>query len=117
MKNILTIMMFFGLMFTLNAQTAKKNKNAKHDVHVEGVCGMCKKRIESAAFGVKGVKSATWDQNTQQLALIVNERVTDLETVEKAIAAVGHDTENFKAEDKVYDELPGCCKFKEVAPH
>jgi len=32
--------------------------------------------------------------------------------VEKAIAAVGHDTENHSAPDDVYEALPGCCLYE-----
>lgn len=30
----------------------------------------------------------------------------------KKIAAVGHDTEKFEADDKVYEKLPGCCLYE-----
>ena len=35
-----------------------QNKNAKASVEVDGVCMMCKKRIEKASLKTKGVKSA-----------------------------------------------------------
>ena len=31
---------------------------------------------------------------------------------EKKIAAVGHDTEKYLADDKVYEKLPGCCHYE-----
>jgi periplasmic mercuric ion binding protein len=34
-----------------------------------------------------------------------------LEDIEKSIAAVGHDTQNFSSEISVYKKLPGCCKY------
>jgi Cu(I)/Ag(I) efflux system membrane fusion protein len=37
---------------------------------------------------------------------------TSLDTISKAISKVGHDTEKDKAGDKVYNALPGCCKYR-----
>ena len=36
----------------------KKSKNKKVEFKVAGNCEMCEKRIEKAAYSVKGVKSA-----------------------------------------------------------
>lgn len=99
-------------LFSLSGEAQEiKNKNAKHEVEVLGNCGMCKKRIEKAAFGVSGVRSANWDSRTQKLTLILNEEKSSLEKVEKAIAEAGHDTENAKATQADYDNLHGCCKY------
>ena len=32
--------------------------------------------------------------------------------IQKKIAEVGHDTEKYSADDKVYENLPGCCHYK-----
>ena len=32
--------------------------------------------------------------------------------IQKAVAKVGHDTDMHKAEDKVYNALPGCCLYE-----
>ena len=110
MKNLVFIVLvaLFGL--TATAQE-KKNKNAKHDIEVKGNCDMCKKRIEKAAFGVKGVKSAEWHSDDQTLHLILNEEKTSALEVQKAVAQVGHDTKDVKAPQKTYDELHGCCQY------
>ncbi len=80
-------------------------------VKVYGNCGMCEDRIEEAAGQLDGVKLADWDTETKMLHLEYNaDKVTVME-VEKAIAAVGHDTENQTAPDHVYNELPGCCLY------
>jgi Cu(I)/Ag(I) efflux system membrane fusion protein len=81
-------------------------------LQVKGSCEMCKKRIEKAAGGVKGVTSASWDQESQTLHLNYNPEKTSLEAISKAIAKAGHDTEKNKAEDKAYKALPACCKYR-----
>jgi len=35
-----------------------------------------------------------------------------LNTISKALAAVGHDTDRHKADDAVYEALPGCCHYR-----
>ena len=72
---------------------------------------MCKERIEKAAISVKGVKYASWDIPSGQLRLVYNGLKTNLDSVEKQIAASGHDTENHKAIVEIYDQLPACCQY------
>ncbi|WP_298221185.1 heavy-metal-associated domain-containing protein [Flavobacterium sp.] len=110
MKNIVMIMclVFVGL----SAQAQQKNKNAKYAIEVNGNCEQCKKRIEKAAYSVSGVKSASWDVETHQLSLILNEEKTSILDVKKAIAKVGHDTDEVKATDDVYQKLHSCCLYE-----
>ncbi len=75
-----------------------------------GDCGQCESRIEKAANSIKGVKLADWNKQSQLLTVKVDESVSE-ETIQKAVAAVGHDTPKFKAPDKVYNALPKCCKY------
>ena len=75
MKNVIMVLLVTFLSFAAQAQD-KKNKNAKYEIEVSGNCEHCKKRIEKAAFGVSGVKSATWDVGTHKLSLILNEEKT-----------------------------------------
>ncbi|WP_430615038.1 heavy-metal-associated domain-containing protein [Flavobacterium sp. JP2137] len=110
MKNIILATIAGLLSLTTFAQE-KPNKNAKETIAVKGNCEMCKKRIEKAAFSVKGVRSAVWFSDNQQLELLINETKTDAKKVQKAIAEIGHDTEAFKAEQKDYDALHGCCQY------
>lgn len=112
MKKILLIVMTFVLTISLHAQ--KKNKNAKVTIEVDGVCMMCKKRIETAALKTKGVKFATWDVKTHQLLMIIDERKTDVTSIQKNIALVGHDTRAVKATDAAYDSVHPCCKYREA---
>ncbi|WP_347373059.1 heavy-metal-associated domain-containing protein [Aequorivita sp. Q41] len=109
MKKVLAILVFVFIGATGFAQ----NKNAKATIEVDGVCGMCKERIEKASIKAKGVKSASWDLDTHQLSLIYNETKTDLATIQQSIADSGHDTQDIKAEDAVYNEIDPCCKYRD----
>jgi copper chaperone CopZ len=80
------------------------------NIKVWGNCETCEARIEKAAK-VNGVTNATWDSKNQMLALVYDPSKTNSDDIQKKIAAVGHDTEKFKADDKAYAKLPGCCQY------
>jgi Cu(I)/Ag(I) efflux system membrane fusion protein len=80
-------------------------------ITVHGNCGMCKTRIEEAAKSLDGVLIAEWDSDSQMLHLEFSSDMVSTMDVEKAIVAVGHDTENHSAPDDVYEALPGCCLY------
>jgi periplasmic mercuric ion binding protein len=113
MKKIGIIILSSLFSLSMMAQE-KKSKNKKVEFRVAGNCEMCEKRIEKAAFSVKGVKSADWQADQEAIYLIIDETKCSKEAVAKAIAAVGHDTEFSKATDKVYDGLHGCCKYERM---
>jgi Cu(I)/Ag(I) efflux system membrane fusion protein len=73
---------------------------------------MCKERIESTAKSISGVTNASWNSKDKILGLQINALQTNSEAIQKAIAAVGHDTEKYKAPDEVYKKLPECCLYR-----
>jgi Cu(I)/Ag(I) efflux system membrane fusion protein len=73
---------------------------------------MCRERIENAAISVTGTAAATWNSDTGILSVDFNPEITDMITIQKAIAKVGHDTELFKADDVTYKSLPECCHYR-----
>lgn len=109
MKNSILIGIFF-----LGILSYAQNKNAKATLDVDGICLMCKARIEKAALTTKGVKSAVWNVKTHDLKLIFDERKTDLKTIQNNITAVGHDTKEQKATDEAYSTVHPCCKYRDI---
>ena len=81
---------------------------------VYGNCEMCKTRIEKAAK-IDGVKKADWNVETKMLTITYDGHKVKLDDIQKSIAAVGHDTQNYSAEAAVYKKLPGCCKYDRKA--
>lgn len=108
MKNIVVI-----AVMLIASLTFSQNKNAKASMEVDGVCLMCKERIEKACYKTKGVKSAIWDVKTHELKLIYDERKTNLKTIQQNIANVGHDTKELKATDEAYNSVHPCCKYRD----
>ncbi len=104
------MMLIVGLLFigmtSLFAEGGKVEK-----ITVYGKCGMCKTRIEKAAKSVEGVAKASWDATENVLTVKYDAGTTTVLEIEQAIAKIGHDTKNVKADDKVYDNLHGCCKY------
>ena len=109
MKKIVLVTLVMILGMTSYAQ----NKNAKASLEVDGVCLMCKERIEKAAIKTKGVKSAVWNVETHELSLIFDERKTDVAAISENIVAVGHDTKELKATDEAYSTVHPCCRYRD----
>lgn len=116
MKKLILVLLVSLVGFSIQAQekTLKKSKNKEVIIKAAGNCEMCEKRIEKAAFSVKGVKSAEWHVDCQDIHVIIDENKCTKEDVAKAIANVGHDTDLVKASDKVYEEMHGCCKYERL---
>ena len=113
MKTIVLLVLACLFSLTMVAQE-KKSKNKKVVIKVAGNCGMCEKRIEKAAYTVKGVKNAEWHVDCQDIHLVIDETKCSADDVAKAIAAVGHDTGTIKADDAVYEKLHGCCNYERM---
>jgi membrane fusion protein, copper/silver efflux system len=103
---------------------AKQEVNTKHTsqksiqkaqvetFNVMGNCEMCKERIENAVRSVKGVSSAIWNIQTGKIQVEFNANETSTDTIQRALAKVGHDTEKYKADDETYRKLPDCCLYR-----
>ncbi|MDD4610068.1 MAG: heavy-metal-associated domain-containing protein [Bacteroidaceae bacterium] len=96
----------------MQQQTMQSKKGTHAMLKVDGECGMCKVKIEKAALGVKGVKTAFWDMKKHVLHLDYDAKTANVAAISKAIAAVGYDTEKDTATDAAYKKLPGCCKYR-----
>jgi Cu(I)/Ag(I) efflux system membrane fusion protein len=78
---------------------------------VRGNCTMCKATIEKAANSVNGVASAFWDVDKKKIDVTFNSEKTNEMAIQKAIAAVGYDTEDFTSDSIAYQNLPSCCLY------
>ena len=114
-KYIILLSVSLLLSFSLSAQD-KKKKVETAEFKVKGVCNMCKERIENAAL-IKGVKFTEWNKETDVLKVIYNAKKTNLETIHKAVAEVGHDTNKVKGNDEAYHKIPKCCAYRDNNAH
>ena len=96
---------------TVEAQKMSKTTKAKFEV--DGVCTMCKDRIEKTVMLTKGVKFASWNVDTKELYCIFNNKKTSAMAIKQALAAAGHDTKEVKATKEAYDSLDICCRYRD----
>ncbi len=116
MKFIKYVVMFY-MVFPGMVSYSQNKKPPSLDTAVTfkvfGACEQCKDRIENIVKG-KGVKNAIWDVNTKQLSIEYNPSVISLEKIQNKIVSVGHDLENKKSKNVVYNALPQCCHYREM---
>lgn len=108
-STIIALALVLGSAVTNEAQ-AQKFQEA--EFHVDGVCDMCKKRIEDAAL-VKGVRIAEWNKEAKSLKVTYHTKKASVEEIQQAVANAGHDTEGVKAPDEAYAEIPECCRYRD----
>lgn len=106
-KIILGTLLFFSVLFS--AQNLSKAQ-----FQVKGNCDMCKDRIETAAKAA-GATAARYSLDTHLLTVELQNSVS-ADHILKKIADVGHDNEKYRAEDSVYNKLPGCCLYDRESP-
>ncbi len=114
LKLFLVALIAITVSATTSAQVTDHSKmvmTKTETIKVAGKCEMCKARIEKAAK-VDGVTKAVWSDKTKLLTLVYNPMKVKSDDIQKQIAAVGHDTPKYKATDKAYNALPGCCKYR-----
>lgn len=107
----LLFVVFISLPTFGSEESKKEATPGEAEFTVLGMCGMCKDRIERAAYSVRGVRFAQWDQEEQLLSVRYRPNRTNQEEIERAVAKVGHDTENFLTDEETYKNLHHCCVY------
>lgn len=95
-------------LLTFSAQAQNKTADT---LWVDGICGMCKDRIENA-LDVKGVWVAEWNIDTRQLYVVYKDSKISKEEISTILNAAGHDTEISKATDAQYHTVHKCCLYR-----
>jgi copper chaperone CopZ len=110
-KLLFVAVLVMAIGVSAQAQTGTKISGPKTEsFKVSGACGMCKTRIEKTAKE-SGATTAEWDAKAQKVTVSYDPAKTNVDALSKKLASVGHDTEKYKADDKVYAALPGCCHY------
>ncbi|MAY82999.1 MAG: ATPase [Flavobacteriales bacterium] len=114
MKKLIAIILCVWSINTIAQEESNKNI-AETTFEVDGVCEMCKKRIENAVMRAPGVKLAEWNVETHMLKVVYKPSKVNEDELHAAVNAVGHDTEKQKAEDEVYEQIHKCCHYRDEA--
>ncbi len=102
----LTIVFLLGMIFTSQSYAQKVDS-----IFAKGNCEHCKERIEHSISKLNGVKKVTWETASGTVICEYDSTLITNDAIQKEIARVGHDTKKYRAEDKVYRNLPACCKY------
>jgi copper chaperone CopZ len=117
MNYLLSVVFLTVFSFSGFAQDEALPKVKTDSLKVEGVCGMCKNRIEEAVNLSKGVKSCSWNEDTKMLSVTYKTKKTSIEEIAQALADAGHDNSLIKATDKEYSKIHKCCRYREMDSH
>ncbi|MFT6166718.1 MAG: copper chaperone CopZ [Vicingaceae bacterium] len=96
----------------LSEKVVLANDSTVEEFKVYGNCGMCKKTIEGSLKDEESIYSAVWNKETKMIEVNYNEDAISLDEIKKKIAEVGYDTEEYRATEETYKELPGCCQYE-----
>ena len=101
------------LLPALNSSAQLENQRTD-TVRISGNCGMCERTIEKAG-SEKGVSAVDWDMDSGIAVVSYDSTRTTIDAILQRVADAGYDNERFRAPDKVYDNLHGCCQYDRAA--
>jgi len=103
--------MVIGVTISAQSQGHMNMTTTKTEtLKVWGNCDECKARIEKTVKA-EGATSADWNMKTKILTVTFDPAKTNVDSFSKRLAAVGHDTEKYRADDKAYKALDACCQY------
>ncbi len=111
MKNIASIVVvILAIVFAPVNVSAQKSKLDTVNIKTSAECDMCKTKLEKEIGVMKGVKSVNLDLTTQVVTVVYNGSKTDVTKIKQAIANIGYDADEVKANNRAQKKLPACCK-------
>lgn len=112
MKTLKIILIILtSLTCSMGVSQEKKKKIIEINFIVDGICDMCKDRIEGA-LDVKGIKFSEWNEDTHNCTVVYKSKKITEKEIHQLIANVGHDTDSIKATDETYNNIHHCCKYR-----
>jgi mercuric ion binding protein len=117
MKHIVssTLLLLLFSLISINLYAVEGNKTkqkpAKVSIKTTAQCNMCKKKIEAQVKNITGVEKAVLAVGNGIIKVQFNPNTTNADNIRKAIAEIGYDADNFKADVNAYNSLPACCKL------
>lgn len=99
------------LCAVISFTAAAQKKNLQTDTFkVLGTCEQCKNRIEKT-LSTFGTYDADWVIETNMLTVSYDSTKLTISKIQQKLASIGHDTEEFQADDNIYKSLPMCCHY------
>lgn len=110
MKTLQVFLLFVIISLSFSAAAQTKTETFA----VSGECGMCKKKIETAAKAA-GATYAVWNVDSKKITVKYNHASSSAAKIQQGIAGAGYDTHAAKASDSAYNSLHECCKYERTA--
>ena len=103
--------MFFPL--SICAQTNKHEKAVIQTSYICAtceMCGTCGPLFQKNLLKIKGFRMFEVDKEKNTIIVYYNGKKTNLELIKNAIANIGYDADEVKANPQAREELYDCCK-------
>jgi periplasmic mercuric ion binding protein len=114
-KSLMLLFLVFTLSFTASAQQ-KKPITVK--IQTPGaLCDECKRRIEEYMKYEEGVTKVVVYPHSKYTQVTYLADRTNVENIKTAIANIGYDADDVKANEEAYKKLPKTCKKPEDGGH
>ncbi len=101
----------FGIQATVMPKTKVVN------IKTSAVCESCKKRIEKGLSQETGVVESLLNLNSKQVKIKYDPAKTSDAQLRQAIANMGYNADDVKANAEAYHKLPACCQKPGVCAH
>lgn len=101
------------LLFITIYTSSFAQQDSTINFEVAGNCALCKQRIEQAAK-ITGVSKATWDMQNGLATVTFDPTAASAQDIKQSIANAGHDTDEIRAKQDVYEELHQCCLYERL---
>ena len=108
MKSIISIIV---MSFLISCSSDTKTAELKLD---SMQCMMCSMSVEEAVAELEGVSKVEIDLKAKSGKVTYKASIIDMNAIENAIAAVGYNANDKKADPEAYDKLDLCCKVPEA---
>src|SRR4051812_2111599 len=108
MRTLIIILALFSAMVSFSQTTTTAT------FVVKGNCGECKTNIENAA-DIKGVKILNWNEKSKLATVTFDAQKVSLQQIKEAIAAKGYDAGDVSGNERAYQKLPKCCRYRDAA--
>ncbi len=114
MKKYLLAIVLLSVVSGVSAQQSKKTETLtiKTQIYCDHCkqCESCGGRFDRELPFIKGIKDFSFDDKAMTITITYNTKQTTPEKLRLAIAAIGFDADDVKAEPKAVGKLDDCCK-------
>jgi periplasmic mercuric ion binding protein len=114
LKNIFIAGMLFFCVFSVAGQEKKTVQTAviKTMIYCDHckACETCGQKFNQTLLREKGVQMVVLNEKEMTIKVTFNTKKTNLGTIKQAIARLGYDADEVKADVAAYEKLDGCCK-------